>query len=489
MASVRKSLVLSFAQKYSTMAIAIASTMILARLLTPAEIGVFSVGAAVVNMAHLLRDFGVGSYLVQEKELTRDRIRTAFGVTMAIAWALAGILFLASGPLAQFYREPGIQEVLVVLCINFLILPFSSPVLALLGREMAFGALYVIGLSSALSHAVASVALAYLGFGFMSLAWGSIAGVAVTAAVASIYRPGTAWVLPGFSEWRRVLSFGSRASGISLISELAARTPELTIGRTLGFDAVGMYSRAEGFALFFTRGLFSVVGLVLLPAFANKSRAGEEILPLYLKSVSYITGVSWPLFAFLGLMAQPIVRVMFGDQWDAAVPLAQWMCLNAIVMGLCPVVPQTFMGIGQINEYFKIEIIFQPFKIVVLLVAAFFGLKIVTIVYVMTSVVYFIFTFFRLKPVVGITSSDLFHAARPSLFVTACSVLGPVIVFLLMDMGPGNTSLPLVTASVLVSVGWLIGVFVFKHPVKDEFSIALQSLANVSARLPWNRKS
>ena len=91
MASIRKALSLSFASKYSSLAIHTVAIMVLARLLTPAEIGVYSVGAAVVALAHVLRDFGVGNYLIQEKELTQDRIRTAFGVALVIAWVMAAV--------------------------------------------------------------------------------------------------------------------------------------------------------------------------------------------------------------------------------------------------------------------------------------------------------------------------------------------------------------------------------------------------------------
>ncbi|MEE8332516.1 MAG: oligosaccharide flippase family protein, partial [Alphaproteobacteria bacterium] len=114
MASIRRSLALSFAQKYATMAINIATVMILARLLTPAEIGIFSVGIAMVGLAHTLRDFGVGNYLIQEKELTPDRVRTAFGVTLVIAWIMAGVLIALSGPMAGFYSEPGVRQVMLV---------------------------------------------------------------------------------------------------------------------------------------------------------------------------------------------------------------------------------------------------------------------------------------------------------------------------------------------------------------------------------------
>ncbi len=83
--------------------------MVIARLLTPAEIGFYSMGKAVVALAHVVRDFGVGNHLIQERELTQDRMRTALGVAIVIAWAMALVLFAASGAIARFYGEPGLR--------------------------------------------------------------------------------------------------------------------------------------------------------------------------------------------------------------------------------------------------------------------------------------------------------------------------------------------------------------------------------------------
>ena len=67
MTSVRRALALSLVERYLTLAIALGSNMVLARLLTPDQIGVYSVSLAVIGLAQALRDFGVGSYLIQEK--------------------------------------------------------------------------------------------------------------------------------------------------------------------------------------------------------------------------------------------------------------------------------------------------------------------------------------------------------------------------------------------------------------------------------------
>ena len=101
MPSLRKALALSFASKYSSLAIHTVAVVVLARLLTPAEIGVYSVVAAVVALAHVLRDFGVGNYL----EFTTERIRTALSVVVLFTWSIATALLPTRPLVSQLLRR------------------------------------------------------------------------------------------------------------------------------------------------------------------------------------------------------------------------------------------------------------------------------------------------------------------------------------------------------------------------------------------------
>ena len=101
--TLRRSLVFAALDRYSSLVIAIISVMILARLLAPAEIGIFSVTMALLTMAATVRDMGAGNYLLQEKELTTERIRAVWAVQLGLGLILAVIVALASGPVADFY--------------------------------------------------------------------------------------------------------------------------------------------------------------------------------------------------------------------------------------------------------------------------------------------------------------------------------------------------------------------------------------------------
>src|SRR5258706_9149173 len=123
---VRRALLISFAQNYGVLVLQFAASIFIARVLTPGEMGIFSVATVLVGIAHNFRDFGVANYVIQEKELTEDRIRSALGIAILVAWLLAAAMALLSGPMAEFYREPGVRSVMLVLALNFMLIPFGS---------------------------------------------------------------------------------------------------------------------------------------------------------------------------------------------------------------------------------------------------------------------------------------------------------------------------------------------------------------------------
>ena len=118
MVSIRRSLALSFLDRYTGMATAVVAAIVLARLLTPTEIGLYAVVASLTSIAHRFRDFGIGQYLIQTTELTEDNVRSAFTLTLVFAWSIAVLFFTLSPFVAKVFNEPTVQQILIVVAIN-----------------------------------------------------------------------------------------------------------------------------------------------------------------------------------------------------------------------------------------------------------------------------------------------------------------------------------------------------------------------------------
>jgi len=272
--SVRKSLVFSFAQKYTTLVFGFAQIVIVSRLLTPKEIGVFSVAVGLTTLANMLRTFGISDYLVQEKSLTDRMIRTSFTINLILAWVLAVIIFIASWSVGAFFKDAGVGDVLRVMSGTFILVPFGLTTMALLRRDMAFGVLYKINTSATVASNLATIGLAYAGFSYMSMAWASLASMAVMVLGCALWSSGHRVRGFSLSGWRQILPFGAKMMVSDIATQIGQQSANLVVGKMLGLADAGFYSRGYGPVNMFRDKVVAAITAVAYPAFAAEHLQG-----------------------------------------------------------------------------------------------------------------------------------------------------------------------------------------------------------------------
>jgi len=207
------------------------ASVFLARLLTPYEMGVFAVGAAIVGALGLLQAFGLQSMIVREENLTEDVIATAFSlnalICVSIAIAIAGLSFLGG----LFLKDPGVQKVLLVLAISPLLEIFDFLPAAQLERGARFKAISIVNTIRGLVTSVVTVGLAVLGFKYMSIAYAQVTAQAVAVGL-------TCWIGRdfirlrfGFKAFRGAARFGLQMLAIFGVSDLGRRSSEIIMAR------------------------------------------------------------------------------------------------------------------------------------------------------------------------------------------------------------------------------------------------------------------
>lgn len=356
MSHAKKSAVFAIGERYGAMVITIVSSMILARILTPGEIGIFSVGIAAAGLFQTFRDFGVSNYLIQAREISLDTIRSALTISALISLSLGAVLVLSAPLLAEFYGEPGVRLVIYVLAVNFLLVPVSSTLMAIMKRDMWFGAIAKIGLLSAMASAITSIALAWAGLGFISLAYGAVAGTATSVLGVVLMAGNRHYYRPSLRSAGHIVRFGGAATTAALIGELTVRAPDFTLARTISFDAVGLYGKAVSTVTLFTSTILEGLGSVLTPAIANEVRAGNEVGAFFLKAISYVTVIAWPVYATLWFLAEPFLMALFGPQWTSAATVVSLLAVTASLQICTFGIEHTFIATGRLGRLIAVRL-------------------------------------------------------------------------------------------------------------------------------------
>jgi lipopolysaccharide exporter len=370
MTTVRRALAISFLERYLTVALALASNMLLARLLTPHEIGVYSVSLAVIGVAQVLREFGIGNYLIQEKQLTDDHLRTAFGISVLLGGTLFVAVVAVAPYAARFYNEPAMAQTLRIAALNFLVLPFCTVRLALLRRAMRFKALLYVSLVATVLSQIVTVGLAWAGLGPDSMAIGSVV-LNVAMAVGTFVAHDDKRVLaPSLKLWRPLLNFGGQSALTNMVTSVSMDASDLIVAKVMGFGPVAMLSRAQGLMNLFHRDVMGAVRNVAFPALAEAHRRGSDLVPVFARSMALLTLAAWCFYGLVGLYGLEALRLLFGTQWDAARPLVSIFCAAGAVAILNSLVPTLLTAIGRIDLVTRMELVIQPARLALIAAAA-----------------------------------------------------------------------------------------------------------------------
>lgn len=422
----RHAMLSSALQQNATLLIFFGTGIVTAHLLTPRQVGSYSVAMAAANAVAALKEVGVGSYVVSTPVLDDDLLKAAYGLSLIIAASMSAAFIGLSFPLADFYQDHALGEALRIVGLAQLWPALAFPATIRLVRAMRFGSLLAIGLVAAAAQSLVQITLALSGYGAAALAWGYFASSVVLAALTLSRQADALRLRPTLNGTRRLLGFSGWMSATLLVGSTAMSTPELMIGRILGIANAALFSRAQNLVSIIRNGMFVAMTRPLLPRLAECERNGESLAPIYLRIVEAVTGLSWPAYAVLVIWAEPLVRTLYGEAWTAA---ATFVAPIAIAHGLTlAVTPHYDILVVKRRPglLFACEVAVFGFAAIALGIGLTFGLRGAIWSLIASSSFFAVCYYFVLRSVVGFTTRDLSKAWGRSLALTLVAVPGPL---------------------------------------------------------------
>jgi O-antigen/teichoic acid export membrane protein len=468
---IRRSIAFSVAERYASIAMGFVTTIILSRLLTPKDFGIFSIAMSFVIFADIFRDFGTGNYLVQARQLTDQQLRTAFTSFLATSALCGLVLLLATPAIVSLYGDALFWQLMPLFAFNLMLGPFSVPGMSLLRRNLAFDTLAGINLLGIAVNFVVVVMLASLGHGVMSLAWATLA--------ASVVRVATVWIVhPCFTVfritlrgWKAPFEFGIVNTATAILNVACESLPQLIIGRSFGLAAVGLFGRASSLCQLPDRLVISALSPVLLPALSRQTQAGVHLKPAYLLALSYMSALQWPILLCIALLAEPAVLILYGEQWKEVAPLVRIMALAALVMFPAFMTYPTVVALGGVRDTLWMSLLSLPLSVLLIFLASPFGLEAMAATQFISAPVQVFIAIRFIGRRIGVSWAEIARAVERSAVVALCSAAVPALVVVL-EGGFGFSISHPTLACVLAgaAAGWLVGLILSGHPLLDELA-------------------
>jgi O-antigen/teichoic acid export membrane protein len=468
--SVPRATLFSVGERFVAFVLQFGATVVIARLLSPAEVGVFSLAASLVAIVQVLRHFGIGDFLVQERALDRELLRTAHGLALLVAWLLAALLWALADPVAALYREPAVAPVLRILALAFVLSPIGAACATLLERDLAYGRLAAVQVASTVVSVGTTLGLAAAGHSTASLAWGAVAGNLATIAGYGLLRPRDLFLRPRLAGMRRLLRFCSTMTASYLIEQLAARTPDLLIPRSLGFDALGLFGRGQGLALAARDVVVTGFVRVARPLFARGDREPSVLRRTYLDFLERLAVVPLTLFLFLALFADALVRLLFGQAWSECAPVLAVLACGMTLAIPWYLAPGLLTGTGRAGAMLRIALVRVLATFAAVAIGTRFGLLATALLLAGAGLLHVAAYQRALKAATGIGLGDLLRACSPSLRAVLPGLAAAALARLL-PLADAWDALAMLSLGFAIQVTLTIGLAAWMdHPLRGDLA-------------------
>ncbi len=307
----------------------VVSTLILARLLVPADFGVVAMATAFVAMAELLGAFGFDVALIHDQKASEAEYNTAWTCNVLLGCAIAGLMAALAFPIADFYRHPEVAWVVLALAFGPLISAAENIGVVAFRKELDFRREFKFQVSRKIVGVLIVVPLAFWLRSYWALVIGmlfsKLAGTTISYLMHP-YRP-----RPTLVRWRHLFGYSRWLLLYNLVNFARERGTDFCIGRLAGAPALGTYSIAYELANLPTTEISAPLNRALIPGFA-KIEDAESVRGAYQGAAQLLAFLALPVSAGLFALAPYCVVLLLGQKWLAAIPAMQVLAFNGALM-------------------------------------------------------------------------------------------------------------------------------------------------------------
>jgi PST family polysaccharide transporter len=403
------------------------STMILARLLTPADFGLVAMVTVVTGFAMLFKDLGLSTAIIQSAQITHNQVSNLFWVNVAVSVMIMIIVAASAPAIAWFYHQPRLTGITLALAGTFVLAGLTVQHQALLNRQMRFPALAAIDIISLLSGVVAGSVAGFLG----AKHWALVIMTSATALTNCVvvwrvcpWRPSLPSREAGI---RTMLEFGGNVTGFNIVNYFARNADNFLIGWMWGAGPLGLYSRAYQLLLLPIRNINSPIGNVAMPALSRVQHEPARLSRHFLGYLSLITSVNVPIVLIVAIFAKEIVRLLLGPNWEQAAQLFQLLAPAALFGAIVNPAGTLLLATGKSDRYLRQGLFVSPLIVLASILGLPFGCKGVAIGYSIIMGLVTVPIYIYSTRGTGLSARSVFNTMHQTLLAAALAAAGAII--------------------------------------------------------------
>lgn len=364
---------LTLAGQWTKFMLQAASMIVLARILSPVDFGLYSLAFVFVGAAQLLSDFGFSSATIQAPRISRQQQTNLFWLNTSVSLIIAVLVIVSRRQVSDFFNAPKLSAILAAIAVVFVVQAMTAQFSASASRSLKFAQLAVADVLSQVVGVSTAIIAAVLGAGVWALVAQQAAAAAVVLVVlvrASEWSPG----LPRRAPMRSLVVFGGNTFGVQLLSFVSSNVDSLFVGRVLGPIPLGVYDKGFQFLKMPVQQIATPLTRVALPVLSRmqgRPRRFSRAVRTAQLCLAYSLG---GVFAVAGGLAHALLPMLLGPGWSESASVFQVLAIGGVFQALGYVYYWTFMALGMTGIQLRYSIVTRAILVVLIAVAVSHGI-------------------------------------------------------------------------------------------------------------------
>jgi len=366
-ASIISSLVWKFMERMGIQGTQFVVSIILARLLAPDDFGLIALVTAVIAIANVFVQSGLGAALIQKKDADDTDFSSVFYASLALAGIVYAILFFSAPLIGDFYNKPGLVPIIRVLTLTLFIGVFNSIQYAYVARNMMFKKFFFRSIGSMIPSSIIGITMAFTGFEVWALVAQQLSNALLGVAIMWFVVPWRPKLLFSLERLGKLFSFGWKLLLSSIIDTVYSQLQSIIIGKMFSPASLAFYDRGSHFPYIIINNVNNSIQAVMLPSLSAYQDDKPQVKKMMRRAIVTSSFLIIPMMAGLGAMAEPIVQILLGDKWLPCVPFVQIFCF---IYAFYPIHTSNLSAInamGRSDIFLKLEIIKKAYGLTVLI--------------------------------------------------------------------------------------------------------------------------
>ncbi|GHE39719.1 lipopolysaccharide biosynthesis protein [Sphingobacterium griseoflavum] len=364
----------TFAEQFGSQIVGFLTSLVLARLLLPADFGTIALFGVVMAIAKVFLDSGLAGSLIRTAEADERDYSTVFWFNLAAGLILYILVFFIAPLVSKFYDLPLLSPLIRVYALILLIDSFVTVQSVQFVKRLDFKTNFKIQLPSIILGGIAGVSFAYLGFGAWSLVYASLVQNGIFTLQYWLYSDWRPSFVFDKAKFKYHFNYGSGLMLSGLLDVTFNNIYTILIGKKYSTVELGFYNRADSLKQLPVNNISNALNKVSFPLFAKISHDDALLKDAYKKILSIVIFVIAPIIAFMVISAEPLIRFLLTDKWLAAVPYFQILAIAGVLYPIHAYNLNVLKVKGRSDLFLRLEIFKKILVVIVVLASLPFGI-------------------------------------------------------------------------------------------------------------------